>query len=77
VYQDAPAVLDGALPPTVLLVNGTRGDRLVVEVEKDAGTRRLEVRDCRGRVVRTEDMTLSEGLHRIGVPAAGLATLRA
>jgi alpha-galactosidase len=77
VYQDTPAVLDGVLPPTVLLVNGTRGDRLVVEVSGDAGSRRLEVRDCRGRVVRTEDVTLSEGLHRIDVPPAGLATLSA
>lgn len=76
-YADVIVPLDGALPPSVSLVNCTLGDRVVLELAADAGAREIEVRDCRGRVVRTERVDLKAGMHRVEVPPAGLATLTA
>src|SRR5918997_1893969 len=72
-YAEAVASLQGELPPTLILVNGKLGGGLVLELDRDAGSREIEVRDCRGRVVRTESMELTEGLHKWEVPAAGVA----
>ncbi len=75
-YADALVRLDGELPPTLLVVNGRLGEGVVVDLERDAGTREVEVRDCRGRVVRTEEIELTRGLHKVEVPAAGVAVAR-
>jgi alpha-galactosidase len=75
-YADAVVSLDGDLPPTLLVVNGTLGDGVVLDLDRDAGTREVEVRDCRGRVVRTGKVELAEGLHKMEVPAAGVAVVR-
>jgi alpha-galactosidase len=77
VYGDAVVGLEEEVPLTLLLVNGTLKERVVLDVFLDAGTRKLEVRDCRGRVVRAESVELTGGLHAVEVPAAGLAVLRA
>lgn len=75
-YAEAVASLQGELPPTLILVNGTLGGVVVLELDRDAGSHEIEVRDCRGRVVRTESVKLTEGLHKLEVPAAGVAVVR-
>lgn len=75
-YADAVVSLYGDLPASLLVVNGTLGEGVVLELERDAGTREVEIRDCRGRVVRKEDIGFTEGLHKIEVPAAGVAVAR-
>ncbi|MBA2363286.1 MAG: alpha-galactosidase, partial [Chloroflexia bacterium] len=77
VYVDAVVALDAPPPTLLLIVNGTLSERAVLELVTDGGEREVEVRDCRGTVVRTQRMDLTPGLHRIEVPPAGLATLRA
>ncbi len=77
VYADAVVSLQESIPSQLMIVNGTLGDRVVIELAADCGTRALDVRDCRGVVVRTESVHLAPGLHRIEIPSAGLATLRA
>jgi len=77
VYADAVAALAAPPPALLLIVNGTLGERVVLELATEGGGRELEVRDCQGVVVRTESVDLAPGLHRIDVPPAGLATLRA
>jgi hypothetical protein len=42
----------------------------------DAGSRGIEVHDCRGRVTRTDTIGLETGLHRIDIPPAGVAVLK-
>lgn len=75
-YAEAVASLRGELPPTLILVNGTLGGGVVLELDRAAGSREIEVRDCRGRVVRTESVEWTEGLHKLEVPAAGVAVAR-
>ncbi len=76
-YADAVAALAAPPPALLLIVNGTLGERVVLELATEGGGRELEVRDCQGVVVRTESVDLAPCLHRIDVPPAGLATLRA
>ena len=64
------------VPDVLWLVNGTAGAGLVLELSDDLGPRRLTVRDCQGRVVREEDVTLGAGLHRLAVPPSGTACLQ-
>jgi len=45
------------------------GSGVVLDLERDAGTRAFEARDCRARVVRAESVELAQGLHKLEVPA--------
>ncbi|MDQ4129042.1 MAG: alpha-galactosidase [Actinomycetota bacterium] len=75
-YAEAVVSLRGELPPTLIVVNGTLDDNVVLDLERDAGTRAFEARDCSGRVVRTGSVELAQGLHKMGVPAAGVTVVR-
>ena len=75
-YENAVVPLAGELPSTLLVVNGTLEDGVVLKLSGDAGTRDVEIRDCQGRVTRKDSVELEAGLHEIGVPAAGVAVLR-
>lgn len=77
VYGNAVVPHGGPVPETLLLVNGTLGERVVLELAENADVREVEVRDCRGQVVRTESVNLTRGLHAVEVPAAGLAVFKA
>jgi alpha-galactosidase len=63
------------VPPELYIVNGTFKDRVVIEAGEELGSRLMEVRDCRGRVVQTASTTLSAGVHAIRIPPAGAARL--
>lgn len=76
VYADAAvATLDGAVPPSLQVVNATRGGRVVLELERAAGPRRLVVRDCQGRVVEDRRIDLAAGVNLLAVPPAGVAAI--
>lgn len=75
-YGNVVVPIGGDLPPTLLIVNGTLEDGIVLELAGDAGTRDIEVRDCVGHVTRTDSIVLEAGLHQIDIPAAGVAILR-
>ena len=75
-YENAVVPLGGDLPSTLLVVNGTLEDSVVLKLSGGAGTRDVEIRDCQGRVTRKDSVELEAGLHEIGVPAAGVAVLR-
>lgn len=75
VYQDTPIDPGAGVPAELYLVNGTLGDRLILDLAEGLGERLLEVKDTRGRVVRSERANLGAGLHRVEVPAAGLVSL--
>ena len=75
-YGNAVVPLEGELPPTLLVVNGTLENRIVLGLACGAGTREMEVLDCQGHVTHTDSIRLESGLHQIDIPAAGVAVLR-
>ncbi|MBA3685956.1 MAG: alpha-galactosidase [Planctomycetes bacterium] len=74
-FGDLATVPDA--PSRVQVVNATRSDRLIVELAAPLGRRRLVVRDCRGRTISDATVDLPAGIHRLAVPAAGVALLEA
>ncbi len=75
-YGNAVVPLEGAIPSTLLVVNGTLEEGVVLYLADDAGTRGIEVRDCMGRVTCTDSIGLEPGLHHIDIPPAGVAVLK-
>ncbi len=63
------------MPARPYLVNGTPGDRLVLDLEKRLEKRDPEVTDTRGRSVRADADPLSAGLRSIDVRPAGWRAL--
>ena len=63
------------VPDVLWLVNGTSEPRLVVELMADLGPRRLTARDCRGHLVRENEVTLGAGLYAWDVPPSGTLCL--
>lgn len=76
VYGGGLARPGGSLPPELLLVNGTYEQRLVLELEEEAGNGLLAVWDCCGNLVRQVPVRLGQGLHSLPVPPAGVARFR-
>ena len=75
-YANAVIPLEGEIPSTLLVVNGTLQQGVALFLVDDAGARRIEVRDCRGRMTGTDYIELEAGLHQIDIPSAGLAVLK-
>ena len=75
-YGNAVVTLEGEIPSTLLVVNGTPEQGVVLYVAEAAGARGIEVRDCRGRVTGTDNIELEAGLHQIDIPPAGTAVLK-
>ncbi|CAN5656611.1 hypothetical protein BH20ACT12_BH20ACT12_16170 [soil metagenome] len=75
-YGNAVVPLEGAIPSTLLVVNGTLEEGVVLYLADDAGTRGIEVRNCMGRVTCTDSIGLEPGLHHIDIPPAGAAVLK-
>lgn len=63
------------VPQALYVVNATAGDRVVLDLSEDLGPRDLVVRDCRGEVVRRDEVLLGPGLHGVAVPPSGLVAL--
>lgn len=74
VYQDTIVNAGPDLPTTLIVINGTREERVALELE-NAGQRQLTIRDCQGQLISEEHVDLGNELHRIAVPAAGTLTL--
>lgn len=75
VYARTVISLNRELPKKVILVNGTRSDSVYFEVDEDAGSRDIEIKDCRGNVVRKSKTRLFAGVHRLVVPPSGIVLL--
>src|SRR5829696_7097544 len=75
-YGNAVVPLVGEIPSTLLVVNGTLEEGVVLHLENDAGTRAVEVLDCRGRVTSNDTINLEAGLLGIDIPPAGVALLK-
>ena len=75
-YADTLVRLPAPLPARVGVVNATRVEGVTLLLG-EAATRRVLVRDCRGRVVRDDRCDLDAGVRRVEVPPAGLLELDA
>jgi alpha-galactosidase len=74
-YGSAVVPLEGEIPSTLLVVNGTLEEGVVLSLANDAGIRGIEVLDCRGRVTHKDSIRLETGLHKIDIPPAGVGVL--
>lgn len=73
-YERTIVPLGRELPETVILINGTRENGIIVEWAANAGPRAVTVQDTTGRVVQEYKLGI-EGIQQISVPPAGLVTL--
>jgi len=73
-YDDVAVRWDGGAS-RLDVINGKSSSDVIVAVGQDRGRYRATVRDCRGRVVRSETLRLDKRLHAFGVPASGLLAL--
>jgi len=64
------------VPGYLAVVNGTLGERVILELGKDAGTRKVTVTDCRGKRVSSRAVRLGAKVHALGIPPAGIAELQ-
>jgi len=75
-YHDTVIPLAGDLPDQVLVINGTLNTRLVLELERDAGTILVNIRDCQGLVVADHSLVWGRGVQALKVPPAGVIEIR-
>ncbi len=74
-YADMVITPDPDVPNELYLINGSHKPSMVLKLESPLGTRAIEVRDCKGNLVRTERKTLSKGVHQLDVPLSGVVKI--
>ena len=74
-YDSAFCHLDDAPSETVVVVNGTVHDRVVLSTSGDLGAFNVLVRDCMGVEVSRTSLTLSTNPSVLFVPQSGVAVL--
>jgi alpha-galactosidase len=67
--------IDGDIPGSLVVVNSTFADHVVLDLAADAGRRDVTVTDCRGGVVRKEAVRLHSGAQAVAIPPAGVAQM--
>ncbi len=67
---------EGALPPEMLLVNGSCASELLVEHGRPIGDVEADVINCCGETLSSAKRYLAAGLNRLAVPPAGHVHLR-
>jgi alpha-galactosidase len=75
VYADM--VVDAGGATTIDILNAKPSGRVVVSSDRDLGPYRYDVKDCRGRVVKSGVVRLDRGVVSLDVPASGLLALQA
>jgi alpha-galactosidase len=71
-YAPMPVKLsDEKLPPELFLVNGSYAPEVLVDLAQEYGRVEIQVVDCCGETLETNQLDLSKGMHRLTVaPAA-------
>jgi alpha-galactosidase len=75
VYNDSVVSLEDTDTQKIVIVNGTRGYRLIVEVVTALGAREVQVLDCMGGEVSKFEIDGEQGLLSLSVPPSGLVIL--
>lgn len=58
-----------------IVVNGRRQDGLYVEVTGEVGAAKVIIKNCCGDIVEELSAMLTSGIHKLAIPASGLATI--
>jgi alpha-galactosidase len=75
-YEDHVVRLDAHRPNgRIDVVNGKSSPTVTLSAPTDLGAYRFTVTDCRGRIVRRGNVSLSKGLHELEVPVSGIIAL--
>ncbi len=74
-YADMVITPDADVPNELYLINGSHKPSMVLKLESALGTRTIEVRDCKGNLVRTERKLLSKGVYQLAVPLSGVVKI--
>jgi alpha-galactosidase len=74
-YADMVINPEPNVPNELYLINGSHKNSMVLKLESPLGTRTIEVRDCKGNLVRTERKILSKGVHQLDVPLSGVVKI--
>ncbi len=74
-YANGFAPLPDVGTRTLVLANGTLGNRIVIELPEALGERRMQVWSCTGEPVLDESRNFGAGLHGLPVPPAGTAVV--
>lgn len=74
-YADMVINPEPNVPNELYLINGSHKNSMVLKLESALGTRTVEVRDCKGNLVRTERKVLSKGVHQLDVPLSGVVKI--
>lgn len=75
-YSGLVALLPGLLPDELWFVNATPFSRVVVELDSDSGTYRIEESNVVGDCVETRMQSLTSGIHALKVGPSGLLRLK-
>lgn len=76
VYSNAVIPLPKELPRTIVLVNGTYRDHIILEHDQPLGPHDIEVRTCSGERLLQRCEDFGGGLNRIDVPISGSVTMK-
>ncbi|MNI31906.1 hypothetical protein D3C73_858010 [compost metagenome] len=75
-YHDAIAPLQAEGPITKwIVINGRRQDGLYLDVPTSLGTASIIINDCLGSITEELKLDLRQGLHKLPIPASGVATI--
>ena len=75
-YSGLPLRLDEEIPEQLILVNGSYGSELLIDLVEPLGPVRIKVTDCMGETLAEREMDLGRGLCRLAVPPAAHAVVR-
>ena len=70
-YADTVVPIGAPAPERLIVVNGTLSGRVVLDVAKSAGRRKVVARSCTGDIVREEAGRFGAGLHALRIPPGG------
>jgi alpha-galactosidase len=76
-YNDVVVEFDGRAPLREIdIINAKGSERVVLTLPKAGATYHAEIRDCRGRLVRTAAVSAPQGLAELHIPVSGIVSLR-
>ena len=75
-YAGGLVPLTEPLPQTLIVVNGTLAEHVVLDLAEPTGPRIMTITSCTGETVHSEAVDLPAGVHRLSIPPAGVAELR-
>lgn len=71
-YADMVADLGTNVPDTLIVINGTSSNRVVIELREELTNKVIAIRDCQGMLVdKGSSSSIAAGIHAIEVPVSG------